>query len=104
MTLLTLTETAQMLKVSPRTVRRLPITRAYVGGQLRYDLADVEAYVQSTKAGGHQMGVLTIEGLSVPVAPVQMLESMIIPKEISGSSPPRPVKHRSPLFAIGGKR
>lgn len=41
MTLLTLPETAEMLKVSPRTVRRLPIPRAYVGGQLRYDLSDL---------------------------------------------------------------
>lgn len=104
MTLLTLTETAQMLKVSPRTVRRLPMPRAYVGGQLRYDLADVEAYVQSRKAGGAQMGVLTIAGVSVPVPPVQTLESMIIPKEISGTSPPRLVKHRNPLYSIGGKR
>lgn len=98
MTLLTLTETATLLKVSPSTVRRLPLPRAKVGGQVRYDLADLEAYVQSRKAGGLPQTVVlmtgpptiaTLNGESIPTAPVPS---------------PRLVKHRSPLFAIGGKR
>ncbi len=101
MTLLTLTETAQMLKVSPRTVRRLPMPRAYVGGQLRYDLTDVEAYVQSRKAGGQQVGIVS---LVVPPA-----QACVNGQEVNGlaetSTPaPRLVKHRNPLYSIGGKR
>lgn len=93
MTLLTLMETAEMLKVSPSTVRRLPIPRAYVGGQLRYDLADLEAYVMSRKQGGQERatgrppGRLETQG-----------DRAVQPK--SG----RIVQHRSPLFAIGRKR
>ncbi|MCS6287718.1 MAG: helix-turn-helix domain-containing protein [Nitrospira sp.] len=113
MTLLTPAETAQFLKVSMRTLRRLPVPRAKIGGQLRYDLADLEAWVRMQKQGGAQMlvvptGTATINGVTVSVppaqVPLQMLESTIIPKPISGSSQPRPVKHRNPLFAIGGKR
>ncbi len=93
MTLLTLIETAEMLKISPRTVRRLPILRAYVGGQLRYDLSDLEAYVMSRKQGGQNR---TPSCLAVKPA-------------TKGNSSPQPtsghiVQHRSPLFAIGGKR
>lgn len=98
MTLLTLTETATMLKVSPRTVRRLPITRAYVGGQLRYDLADLEAYVKSTKAGGVPQMVITL-----PAQPITVAVNGE-PRTTMSGEPARPVKHRSPLFAIGGKR
>ncbi|MCS6297216.1 MAG: helix-turn-helix domain-containing protein [Nitrospira sp.] len=97
MVLLTLTETATMLKVSPRTVRRLPITRAYVGGQLRYDLADLEAYVKSRKAGG-----LPVQLVTVAVQPTMQIEShSSAPMPFA---PARLVKHRNPLFAIGGKR
>lgn len=52
MTLLTPAETAQFLKVSARTLRRLPVPRAKIGGQLRYDLADLEAWVRMQKQGG----------------------------------------------------
>lgn len=89
MTLLTLTETAEMLKISPRTVRRLPIPRAYVGGQLRYDLSDVEAYVMSRKQGGQIKPSsrsplsLTIKG-SLP----------------SPSRSEHIVQHRNPLYAL----
>ena len=94
-------------------MRRLPVPRAKIGGQLRYDLADLEAWVRMQKQGGAQGVVLPagqaiINGLrvSVPevVVPLQTLESSIIPKQISGSSQPRQVKHRSPLLAFGGKR
>lgn len=98
MTLLTLTETATMLKVSPRTVRRLPITRAYVGGQLRYDLADLEAYVRSTKAGGPQQAAIT---LTVPPAQAVVHGQAVTLPAISA---PRTVKHRNPLFSIRVKR
>ena len=103
MTLLTLTETAALLKVSPRTVRRLPITRAYVGGQLRYDLADLEAYVKSTKAGGAPVQIVTVQQ---PVA-IPEGRAIIHGQEVTlptATAPARLVKHRSPLFAIGGKR
>lgn len=97
MTLLTLTETAQLLKVSPRTVRRLPMPRAYVGGQLRYDLADIEAYVKSRKAGGLPVQIVTVEVQSA----AQIDQRALVPMP---SPTVRPVKHRNPLFAIGGKR
>lgn len=97
MTLLTLSEAAAVLKVSPRTVRRLPITRAYVGGQLRYDLADLEAYVKSTKAGGAPVQIVTVAAqLGMPTEAMPALPI--------ATAPARLVKHRSPLFAIGGKR
>lgn len=95
MTLLTLTETATLLKVSPSTVRRLPLPRAKVGGQVRYDLADLEAYVQSRKAGGVQPVVIT-----QTLPPFVVDGTAMIPATVA----PRTVKHRSPLFAIGGKR
>lgn len=98
MTLLTLTETATLLKVSPSTVRRLPLPRAKVGGQVRYDLADLEAYVQSRKAGGAQPVVITMN-----VPPVMPMVNGEIIKPLP-AEPARRVKHRSPLFAIGGKR
>ena len=89
MTLLTIIETAELLKVSPRTVRRLPIPRAYVGGQLRYDLGDLEAYVASRKQGGsikpssRQPISLTIKG-SLPTP----------------STSEHIVRHRNPLYAL----
>lgn len=101
MTLLTPAETAQFLKVSERTLRRLPVPRAKIGGQLRYDLADLEAWVLMQKQG-MILDVTPNVALSAP--PLQMPESTIIPKPLSGSAQPRPVKHRNPLFAIGGKR
>lgn len=97
MTLLTLTETAALLKVSPRTVRRLPITRAYVGGQLRYDLADLEAYVKSTKAGGAPVQIVTVA--VQPGMQIEATAALPLP-----TAPARLVKHRNPLYAIEGKR
>jgi len=105
MTLLTPAETAQFLKVSERTLRRLPVPRAKIGGQLRYDLADLEAWVRMQKQGMIlDVTLLADRPASVPAPPLQSLDSTIIPKPLSGSSQPRPVKHRNPLFAIGGKR
>lgn len=113
MTLLTPSETAQFLKVSARTLRRLPVPRAKIGGQLRYDLADLEAWVRMQKQGGAPTvllpaGKATINGVTVSVpevvVPLQTLESSMIPQSVSGSAQPRQVKHRNPLFAIGGKR
>ncbi len=98
MTILTIPEAAALLKVSPRTVRRLPIPRAKVGGQVRYDLADVEAYVQSRKVGGMPQMVPTFR-----VPPGQAIVSgqpLTMPTVMAQLA----VKHRSPLFAIGGKR
>lgn len=107
MTLLTPAETAQFLKVSERTLRRLPVPRAKIGGQLRYDLADLEAWVRMQKQGGAQTIVwpasVTIRGDTMSM-PLHALESSIIPQSVSGTAPPRQVKHRNPLFAIGGKR
>lgn len=105
MTLLTPAETAQFLKVSERTLRRLPVPRAKIGGQLRYDLADLEAWVRMQKQG-MILDVRTFTDMpsSLPAQPLQTLESSIIPQSVSGSAPPRQVKHRSPLLAIGGKR
>ena len=97
MTLLTLTETAALLKVSPRTVRRLPITRAYVGGQLRYDLADLEAYVKSTKAGGAPVQIVTVAVQSG----MQIEATAALPLP---TAPARLVKHRNPLYTIAGKK
>lgn len=52
MTILTPLETAQMLRVSERTVRRLPIVKTYVGGQLRYDADDVRGLRAQPKIRG----------------------------------------------------
>ena len=89
MTLLTLMETAEMLKVSPRTVRRLPIPRAYVGGQLRYELSDLEAYVASRKQGGQDRATNR--------PPARLVTK--------GNLPPQPtngrlVQHRNPLYSV----
>ncbi|HRB16751.1 MAG TPA: helix-turn-helix domain-containing protein [Nitrospira sp.] len=93
MTLLTLIETAELLRVSPRTVRRLPIPRAYVGGQLRYDLSDLEAYVASRKQGGQDR------------APSRPPASLVIKGTLSAQTTSgRIVQHRNPLFAIRGTR
>lgn len=95
MTLLTLTETAEMLKVSPRTVRRLPISRAYVGGQLRYDLNDLEAYVMSRKQGGQD------RAQNRPPARL-VAKGNLSPQPTNGHF----VQHRNPLYALrtGGTR
>ena len=89
MTLLTLPETAEMLKVSPRTVRRLPIPRAYVGGQLRYDLSDLETYVISQKQGGQD---------KAPTCPPVRLVTKgdLAPHSTSGHI----VQHRNPLYTV----
>ncbi|CBK43661.1 conserved protein of unknown function [Nitrospira defluvii] len=92
MTLLTPSETAQFLRVSARTLRRLPVPRAKIGGQLRYDLADLEAWVRKQK-----------QGMILDVTPATPLTSLPTPALIPAASP-RPVKHRNPLFAIGGRR
>lgn len=89
MTLLTLIETAEILKVSPRTVRRLSIPRAYVGGQLRYDLSDLEAYVASRKQGGQSRA---------PTRPAMSLtiKGSLPAPSVSGHL----VQHRNPLYAL----
>lgn len=89
MTLLTLSETAEMLKVSPRTVRRLPIPRAYVGGQIQYDLSDLEAYVLSRKQGGQ---------VRTPSRPPARLVTKgdLAAQTTNGHI----VQHRNPLYAI----
>lgn len=92
MTLLTPAETAQFLKVSERTLRRLPVPRAKIGGQLRYDLADLEAWVRMQK-----------QGMILDVTPVTTLTSLPAPALIPAATS-RPVKHRNPLFAIGRRR
>lgn len=105
MTLLTPAETAKFLKVSERTLRRLPVPRAKIGGQLRYDLADLEAWVRMQKRGMILDVTMLADRSATPAAlPLQTLESSMIPKQLSGSPQPRQVKHRNPLFAIGGKR
>lgn len=91
MTLLTPAETADFLKISPRTLRRLPVPRAKIGGQLRYDLADLEAWVRRQK-----------QGMILDVTPATTETSLPAPAMIPVTSP-RPVKHRNPLFAIGGR-
>ncbi len=105
MTLLTPSETAQFLKVSERTLRRLPVPRAKIGGQLRYDLADLEAWVRMQKQGMIiDVRMFADVPTRLPETTLQALESSMIPKQISGTGQPRQVKHRNPLFAIGGKR
>lgn len=89
MTLLTLIETAEMLKVSPRTVRRLPIPRAYVGGQLRYDLSDVDVYVMSRKQGGQS------QSSGRPAVNLTTKGSLPSPA-VRGYI----VQHRNPLYAV----
>ena len=108
MTLLTPSETAQFLKVSARTLRRLPVPRAKIGGQLRYDLADLEAWVRMQKQWGThtivvQPGAAYINGKRVAY-PLQVSDRTIIPQSVAGTAQPRQVKHRNPLFAIGEKR
>ncbi len=105
MTLLTPAETAQFLKVSARTLRRLPVPRAKIGGQLRYDLADLEAWVRMQKQG-MIIDVRTFADMpsSLPAPPLHSLASAVIPKQIAGSSQQREVKHRNPLFATRGNR
>lgn len=92
MTLLTPAETAQFLKVSERTLRRLPVPRAKIGGQLRYDLADLEAWVQMQK-----------RGMTLDVTPTITLTNLPVTTLIPAASS-RLVKHRNPLFAIGRRR
>lgn len=92
MTLLTPAETADFLKISPRTLRRLPVPRAKIGGQLRYDLADLEAWVRRQK-----------RGMILDVTPATTVTNLPAPVLIPAASP-RPVRHRNPLFAIGGRR
>lgn len=105
MTLLTPAETAQFLKVSERTLRRLPVPRAKIGGQLRYDLDDLEAWVRMQKQGMIIDVTMLADRPASLVAPsLKALESSIIPKPIAGTAQPRQVRHRNPLFAIGGKR
>lgn len=98
MTLLTKKEAAAFLKVSERTVVRLPITRTRIGGQVRYDLADVEAYVQSRKVGGVPSMVPTLR--MPPGQAIVNGQPVTVPTVMAQLA----VKHRSPLFAIGGKR
>ncbi len=45
--LLTLDEVAKLLKVSTRTVQRLPLRFAKIGKSRRYEVRDVERYVES---------------------------------------------------------
>lgn len=47
MKFLTLQEVADMLKVCPRTVTRKPIRFTKVGSLRRYDIRDVEKYLNS---------------------------------------------------------
>jgi len=89
MTLLTPRETAKLLKVSFSTVRRLPIPKAYVGGQLRYDLSDLEAYVTSRKQGGPS------KAPSRPAVSLTIKGSLPSPS-VSGYI----VQHRNPLYAV----
>lgn len=91
-------EAAALLKVSERTVVRLPITRTRIGGQVRYDLADVEAYVQSRKVGGMAQMVPTFR---VPTGQAIVNGQPVTMPTVMAQLA---VKHRSPLFAIGGKR
>lgn len=89
MTILTLIETAELLKVSPRTVRRLPIPRAYVGGQIRYDLLDLEAYVSSRKQGGQDR------------APSRPAAKLVTKGDLAAQMTSlRIVQHRNPLYAV----
>lgn len=97
MTLLTLTEVATMLKVSPRTVRRLPIPRTYIGGQLRYHPDRIADYVNSRTVGGAPVQIVTVAVQSG----MQIEDTAALPLP---TAPARLVKHRNPLYAIGGKR
>ncbi len=95
MTLLTPAETADFLKISMRTLRRLPVPKARIGGQVRYDVADLEAYVLRQKEG------LVIDSPTIktvapsPVPPLLAVHS----NDMMPSQPGRTIRHRSPVLA-----
>ncbi|QOV91064.1 helix-turn-helix domain-containing protein [Humisphaera borealis] len=43
-------EAAEYLRVSRRTLHGLPVPRCKVGGQIRYDVADLNEYIAKSKA------------------------------------------------------
>lgn len=81
--LLTTEEAAKVLNVSARTVRRLPIPLAKVGGQVRYDMADLEAYVQSRKMGTMLPMIVVPTAPSVVVDDLAMIPTTIWPRKTS---------------------
>ncbi len=95
MTLLTPAETADFLKVSVRTLRRLTVPKVRIGGQVRYDLADLEAYVLRQKQG-QLVDITTTKTLVHSPAP--LLLTVRLDDMMRGASV-RPIRHRSPVLA-----
>lgn len=95
MTLLTPAETAAFLKISLRTLRRLPVPRAKIGGQLRYDVVDLEAYVLRQKQGLVIDIATTKTVVRSPALPLLAVRYNDMPP----SKPGKPIRHRSPALA-----
>lgn len=92
--LMTLTEVADALRMSPRKVRDLPIPFARIGKSRRYTARDVEAYVrgatcQSTNEPAHRSGKRS--SLSKGVGFAKALEL-------------RPVARQKPTSVAGGRK
>ena len=88
---LTIDEAAELLRTSPRTIKRRPIPYYREGGRRLYDRADLLAYLQTCRQEG---------GASEPT-PRLVVPEPIIPKTASGTS--STVRHRNKLFVMGGR-